>query len=263
MIYFENRYRIFFYVFLYTCFNLAMEGETCLQKGVQCAAQRMQIIIPALNEEEGIACTISELKVNLGNPRILVVDGNSTDRTVELAKNMGASVVFQDGLGKGDALAKAIESLDMDLPADYVVITDADYTYPAEFIPQMIKILDENRQVGMVCGNRFGLEDNVNEMKNVFYAGNRLLAFSHNFFNGVALRDPLTGLRVLRWEILKGWSPKSQGFDIEVELNHRVERKGFGIIEIPISYRDRLGEKKLKVRHGFQILRRMILETKY
>ncbi len=225
--------------------------------------QDVQVIIPTLNEEEGIACTISELKTHLGNPRILVVDGRSSDRTVQVAKNLGAEIVFQDGLGKGDALAKAIKSLGLDLTFHYVVITDADYTYPTESVPAMIEILKNNPNVGMVCGDRFSLPNNSNNMKNMFYAGNRLLAFSHNLLNGVALSDPLTGLRVLRWEILKGWSPKSQGFDIEVELNHHVERKGFDIVEIPIPYRTRLGTKKLKARHGFEILRRIILETTY
>jgi glycosyltransferase involved in cell wall biosynthesis len=225
--------------------------------------QDVQVIIPALNEEEGIACTISELKMYLRNPRILVVDGRSTDRTVEVAKNMGAEIVFQYGLGKGDALARAIECLGSDLVLHYVVITDADYTYPSEFVPAMIEILKNNPNVGMVCGNRFSSPNNSNNMQNMFYMGNRLLAFSHNFLNGVALSDPLTGLRVLRWEILKGWNPKSQGFDIEVELNHHVERKGLGIVEIPITYRTRLGEKKLKARHGIEILRRMLLETTY
>ena len=73
--------------------------------------------------------------------------------------------------------------------------------------------------------------------------------------------NALTGLRVVRWRILKNWKPKSKGFDIEAEINHRVERQGCKIVEIPISYRDRLGEKKLKLRHGFTILRRIISES--
>ncbi len=54
---------------------------------------------------------------------------------------------------------------------------------------------------------------------------------------------------------------KSKGFDMEVELNHRVEREGFGIVEVPIQYRARLGEKKLGVRHGAEILMRMIVRN--
>lgn len=61
--------------------------------------------------------------------RLLVVDGNSHDRTVEVAKNCGASILFQDGTGKGDAIAKALEHTGSDVK--YIVLTDADFTYPA------------------------------------------------------------------------------------------------------------------------------------
>jgi hypothetical protein len=100
-------------------------------------------------------------------------------------------------------------------------------------------------------------------LHNVFYVGNRLIAFTHNLLNGVSLADPLTGLRVVRAGILRNWKVKSKGFDVEVELNHHVEREGFGIVEIPINYRERLGEKKLKARHGATIVKRIILETTY
>ena len=56
---------------------------------------------------------------------------------------------------------------------------------------------------------------------------------------------------------------KSKGFDIEVELNHMVERRGYTIREIPIRYRARLGEKKLNVSHGATILKRILLETAF
>src|SRR5664280_1241032 len=116
-------------------------------------APSTQVLIAALNEEKGIGLTISELNKTLKNTQILVVDGRSTDHTVEVAKNLGAQVILQEGLGKGDALAQAITHAD--LTADYIVITDADYTYPAEHVPGMIRILEENPDVGMVCGNRF------------------------------------------------------------------------------------------------------------
>lgn len=218
-----------------------------------------QVVIAALNEEEGIGVTIAELQEYLGDLRVLVVDGESSDRTVEIAKNLGADVAFQDGRGKGDALAKAFALLD--LAVDYVVITDADYTYPAEYLPEMFRILDENPDVGMVCGNRFNGVVDEKALRSFFYFGNRLISLTHNLLNGVHLKDPLTGLRVVRSAILRDWDVKSKGFDVEVELNHHVERKGFGIVEVPIKYRYRLGEKKLRARHGTTILKRMILET--
>jgi len=94
-----------------------------------------------------------------------------------------------------------------------------------------------------------------------YYVGNRFLAFAQYLVNGVKMRDPLTGLRVVRWKILKDWNPKSKGFDVEAEMNYVVERKGYKIKEIPIHYRERLGEKKLKLRHGFTILRRILSES--
>jgi dolichol-phosphate hexosyltransferase len=221
----------------------------------------MQVIIAALNEEEGIGLTISELNKTLKDSRILVVDGRSTDRTVAVAKKMGAEVVLQDGLGKGDALSKAIKCAD--LTGDYVVITDADHTYPAKYIPEMIEILEKKPNVGMVCGNRFSGYLDLKGLNSIFYFGNRAIAFTHNILNGIQLADPLTGLRVVRAKILRNWKILSKGFDVEVELNHRVEREGFSIEEVPIQYRERLGEKKLGVRHAAEILKRIMLEIKY
>jgi len=219
------------------------------------------VLIAALNEEEGIGLTIAELKRYLHEPQFLVIDGNSNDGTVHVAKSLGADVIPQSGKGKGNAIGHAIKNVNEDF--EYVILTDADYTYPAEFIPQMIKILEENLQVGMVCGNRFNSHFHLEAMGDSFYFGNRIIAFTHNMLNGFELRDPLTGLRVVRWNILRNWSPKSAGFDIEVELNYHVERQGYGIVETPISYRPRIGKKKLKLKHGFTILKRILTESMY
>jgi glycosyltransferase involved in cell wall biosynthesis len=223
------------------------------------ALPRTIVLIAALNEEEGIGCTLAELNQVLENPAFLIVDGNSTDRTIQIAKESGAEILVQKGKGKGDAIAQALMHLNGD--TEYLVLIDGDYTYPAEYLPEMIEILETNPDVGMVCGNRFNGHLHLGEMHNILYFGNRLIAFTHNILNGIELRDPLTGLRVIRWDSIKGWKPKSKGFDVEVELNHQVERKGYGIVEIPIHYRTRLGQKKLRVKHGFNILKRIFAES--
>ena len=64
----------------------------------------------------------------------------------------------------------------------------------------------------------------------------------------------------MRWNILKNWRPASKGFDVEVELNHHVERQGYDIKEIDIVFRKRVGEKKLKARHGLSIMKRILIE---
>jgi dolichol-phosphate hexosyltransferase len=217
-----------------------------------------QIIIAALNEEKGIGLTVAELMDTLEGSLVLVVDGRSTDRTVEVAKNLGAEILVQDGLGKGDAVAKAIAHIDPSV--DYVVLTDADYTYPAAYIPKMIQILENAPNVGMVCGSRFNGYEEKTALSSIFYIGNRFIAFAHNLLNGVSLVDPLTGLRVVRAGILRKWQVQSKGFDVEVELNHHVEREGFGIVEIPINYRERLGQKKLGIKNGAEIFKRIMLE---
>jgi glycosyltransferase involved in cell wall biosynthesis len=187
------------------------------------------------------------------------VDGNSVDRTIEIAKNMGADVLLQEGKGKGDAMFQGYRNISSKVP--YIVFTDADYTYPAHYIPQMVEILDQNPKVGMVIGDRFKGQVNTSKsLTNPFYVGNRLLALAQLVMNGVKLDDPLSGLRVVRSEVLDGWRPKSKGFDVEAEMNALVERRGYRIVEIPIDYRSRMGEKKLKLRHGLGIMRRIFAE---
>jgi dolichol-phosphate hexosyltransferase len=220
----------------------------------------ISVIIATLNEEEGIGPTLGEMQKVLNNPYMVVVDGNSVDRTIEIAKNMGADVMLQEGKGKGDAMFQGMKGLTSKVP--YIVFTDADYTYPAEYIPHMVNILEQDPKVGMVIGNRFKGQYNTSKsITNPFYLGNRLLAIAQLVMNGVKLEDPLSGLRVVRSEVLDGWKPKSKGFDVEAEMNAIVERRGYRIIEIPIDYRSRMGEKKLKLRHGLGIMKRIFAES--
>lgn len=113
----------------------------------------------------------------------------------------------------------------------------------------------------MVCGNRFSNRAHRGAFQGRFTFGYKLLALAHSFFSGVNLKDPLTGLRVVRAYILRSWLIKSKGFDVEVELNHQLNKQGFETVEVPIQYRERLGEKKLKLRHGATILKRILYES--
>lgn len=227
-----------------------------MQRGVS----NISVVIASLNEEEGIGQTLEELQRVLNYPYLLVVDGNSVDRTIEIAKNMGADVVLQEGTGKGHALSQGVRQLGSGVR--YIVFTDADFTYPAEYIPKMVEVLDHDDRVGMVIGDRFSGEVNLQKSwMNPFYIGNRLIALAQHTLNGIKLSDPLSGLRVVRADVLRDWKAKSSGFDVEAEINFLVERKGYRIVEIPIDYRSRLGEKKLKLRHGFVILKRIVSES--
>ncbi len=218
------------------------------------------VIVAAYNEEEGIGPTLTEVKTCMEeSPFCLVVDGHSSDQTTHIAEATGAEVITQRGKGKGDAVATAL-TYAKSFNVKYAALIDADFTYPAKYLPGMIETLEQNANVGMVCGDRFSIETSPKAMRMMFGFGNKLLSSTHNLLNGINLNDPLTGLRVMRWETIKDWTPRSKGFDIEVELNCYVRAKGYRIVEIPIDYRVRLGEKKLKLRHGLTILRRIIRE---
>jgi len=225
---------------------------------------KLTVIIPTLNEAEGIGPTINEILNTLPNSHIVVIDANSTDNTPLIARGLGATVIQQEGRGKGKAMAQILEYLRHSNPASpkYLILTDADYTYPCDQLPRMIKILEENPLVGMVTGKRlqviriFRL---ARALMNWYVLGNYLLRTAHKICNKVGMQDPLTGLRVIRFEAIKDWRPKAESFDIEVELNHHITKKRYKIVEIPINYRPRLGQKKLGLRHGFTILKRILI----
>jgi glycosyltransferase involved in cell wall biosynthesis len=220
---------------------------------------KIAVVIAAYNEEQGITPTLFELKEELNQPHLLVVDGKSSDKTLEFAKDLGAEVLLQERKGKGDAISVGLSHIDKD--TTYVIFIDADYSYPAKYLKEMINILDEDSLVGMVLGNRFNKIYRKESSKDQFYIGNKILGFVQRVINGVKLNDPFTGLRIIRFQLLSGWLPKSADFDIEAELNSYINQSGYKIVEIPIIYRKRIGTKKLSFKHGFKILRRIIIES--
>jgi len=222
------------------------------------------IIIPTLNEAQGIGMTIREIIRSLDDPEIIVIDGNSVDGTSQIAASLGAKVVRQQGLGKGRAVTQALQHKDKN--TKYLVLIDGDYTYPAKYIPKMINILEEKQDVGMVTGERFSnpgrmeLPTHVKKLiTDPYYFGNQALKLAHQIFNRVKMKDPLTGLRVIRCSHIEDFQPKAKSFDLEVEINEHMKRKGTKTLEIPIKYRQRLGEKKLCTIDGFRILMRIVI----
>jgi len=213
------------------------------------------VLLPTYREPAGVKLVIRELR-DIFDPFILVIDRPAGDYTGNNARKMGATVLTQKSKGKGSAIGDALEFLEYSgLNHKYVIMIDADYTYPAKYIPEMIDVLESNPDVGMVCGRR-----PESRKLCIFHLGNLFLRFAHLILNGITIRDPCTGLRIIRYDIMKNWKPKSKGFDIECELNYFINKiKGFKIFEIPIEYRIRIGEKKLSIKHGLTIFKRMLL----
>lgn len=201
------------------------------------------VVIPTLNEAEGIRSVIEEIK-EIGIKNILVVDGGSTDGTVEIAESAGAVVVRQLGRGKADAVKTALSLV----KTPYVVFIDGDYTYPARYIPEIVSKLKEGYDE--VIGARRLIEPGA--MTLVFAFGNRVLTTWFNLLFGTKLTDVLSGLYALRRDSATNLSFTSRGFSIEVEIAAHMASLG-EVTEVPISYRRRRGRKKLKARHGFHI----------
>ena len=200
---------------------------------------KVRILIPALNEEESIGEVIDGFK-RLGYDRILVIDGHSTDRTREIAREKGAEVVVQSGKGKGQAVKEAFEILDDDV----VVMIDADGTY----LPEDVELLLEPVKRGVadhVVGNRL-----VNFEKGAFtrlnLIGNKIINLIFRFFYGVELHDILSGYRVLTRDVYKSVELQKSGFEVETELTVETIANGFRILEVPVRYRKRAGKTKLR-----------------
>ncbi len=204
------------------------------------------VILPTKNEEEAIGLVIDEiLSVGVPLSNIIVVDGYSTDRTREIAQEKGVKVILQEGKGKAMAIATAVKYV----KTRWVVIMDSDYTYPAKHIPDLLrKAMSEN--LDEVIGARLIGRENIPA---IFRLGNWALTKTFNLIFGTSLRDVLSGMYIVKSDVLREINFEMKGFSVEVEIAAHVASTSGRISEVPIEYRKRLGEKKLKVYHGVKI----------
>ncbi len=204
------------------------------------------VVIPTLNEEKGIGGVVESFK-NLGF-EVLVIDGNSKDRTREIAEKMGARVVLQTGKGKGNAIAEAFKLVDSEI----VILVDGDGSYPAEEVWKLIEPIEKG-VAEHVVGNRFAKYEK-GAFTRLNLLGNKLINLFFRFAYGVDLTDILSGYRAIKKEVYKSIEIKKSGFEVEAELTVETLAKGFRIAEVPISYKKREGKTKLRpIRDGFRI----------
>jgi dolichol-phosphate hexosyltransferase len=205
---------------------------------------KISIVIPALNERDGITRTIQAIpKAELENlgyeVQILVVDNGSSDDTGNLAKKAGADVVFEPRRGYGRAFKTGFEYA----KGDIVVTADADATYPLEGIPKLVRILEEE-ELDFLTTDRFSLmEKGVMSSRNIL--GNKILSLTMRVLFGLGIKDSQSGMWVFRRSILpnlklKSNTPLSQ--ELKIEACHFA---GCRWKEVPIEYRPRLGKVKL------------------
>jgi len=201
------------------------------------------VVIPTLNEREAIGKVLDEV-MSCGYTNILVVDGGSTDGTVEIVRSKGVKLVFQEGKGKADAIATALRYVE----TPYVVIMDGDYTYPAKHIDDLVKALIERR-----CDEVIGARLYGEGHRPIFRFGNRVLTTWFNLLFGTKLRDVLSGMYALKIDAVKDMLFEMKGFSVESEIAAHIASMGGKICEVAIEYRKRLGKKKLGIKHGILI----------
>lgn len=207
--------------------------------------RRLTIVIPTLNEEEAIGAVLDELlELGFDARQILVVDGHSTDRTVEIARGRGVRVVYQEGRGKSDALRTALDYVD----TEYILVMDGDYTYDPRDILKMLRHIDGN---DYVIGCRSDGRENI-PLLNRF--GNWAITKAFNLLFGSGLRDVCSGMYLIRADIAREIKYESGGFSLEVEIASHVASMGGRMREVDINYRRRIGRPKLGKRHGFKIM---------
>ncbi len=193
------------------------------------------VLIPTLNEAPTIGAVIKEFQ-QLGYTHILVVDGRSTDKTVEIARGLGVTVKTQTGKGKGEALVEAFEQIRQ----PYVILVDGDGTYTAKDAEKLLRPL----YLGFdhAIGDRLNTAD-----KGAFsflnHSGNVLINFLFKVAHGSDLHDILSGYRAFTMESVKAMRLKEKGFGIETEMTVEAVRNAQRIMVVPVHYRKRVGTR--------------------
>lgn len=203
------------------------------------------MIIPALNEEVGIAKTIEEIPLGKFEQagleaEIVVVDGGSKDKTKEVAMGKGAKVIIEGRRGYGRAYKTGFEAA----TGEIIATGDADGTYPFSMVPELIEIMDRE-DLDFITTNRFGsMEEGA--MSPLHRLGNGILNLATRLLHGVKIKDSQSGMWVFRKNILGGMELVSDGMSFSEEIKIEAFKK-FRAKEVPIVYGKR-GEEPKKIR---------------
>jgi glycosyltransferase involved in cell wall biosynthesis len=207
---------------------------------------KLSIIMPAYNEEKGILKILKKVfavKVPM-QKEIIIVDDGSKDNTRKLLskiKNKEVKVILHErNKGKGAAIRTGLSKA----TGDIILVQDADEEYDPSEYPRLIAPLLENAKV--VYGSRF-LKSHVPRYK-FYYLGNKFLTIMTNLLYGGSISDMETCYKVFRREAIKGMVLRAKKFDFEPEITAKFLKRGYKIVEVPISYKSRSFNEGKKIR---------------
>lgn len=191
---------------------------------------KITVVIPAYNEEQNIGKTINEVKPFCDNI-IASVAKKSKDRTAEIAKQLGAKVIFDHGLGKGDGIRSSIEYLEDGV----VVFIDSDGSHIASDIPSIVQPIIENK-ADMVIASRFlggseELHGDFNKFLRMFFS--MCIAQIINWRFKTEMQDTQNGYRAFKVSVLKDLNLTSNHTEIETEMCMKCIKKNYRILEVP------------------------------
>ena len=213
-------------------------------------AMRIAVLVPCYNEEAAVASVVRDFRQALPSATVYVYDNNSRDRTVEVARAVGAEVRSERRQGKGHVVRRMFADVD----ADVYVLVDGDATYDAPSAPRMIERLVAEH-LDMVVGLRVDQEQAAYRMGH--RTGNWMLTrFLAEVF-GQAFKDILSGYRVFSRRFVKSFPVLSDGFEIETELSVHALELALPVAEIATPYFARREGSVSKLntwRDGFRIL---------
>jgi glycosyltransferase involved in cell wall biosynthesis len=217
----------------------------------------LSIIIPVFNERDTIREIISKVKTSPLEKEIIVVDDFSTDGTRDFIGNLQDSalkILFHPkNKGKGAAVRTGIAAA----TGDIIIIQDADLEYDPEDYPLLIEPIVHNR-ADAVYGSRFRGKHHAFLLWH--YIGNRFLTSVTNLLYGAKLTDMETCYKVVKADILKSLSLRSDRFEIEPEITAKLLKKGYRVSEVPIRYSGRNFKegKKITWKDGFKAVAALI-----
>lgn len=205
--------------------------------------KRVCVVLPAYNEEAGIAAAVAEFGSCPAVDEVIVVDNNSKDRTAELAASAGATVIREQKQGYGHALRRGMT----DATGDYVVLAEPDGTFVGRDVLKLLPYIDE---FDLVLGTRTTRELIWQEANMGWFlrVGNVVVAkLLQLLFGGPSLSDCGCTMRVIRREALDRLLPRFTvgGSHFLPEMVMLALLDGQRAIEVPINYRGRLGKSKI------------------
>ena len=220
------------------------------------SSARLSVVVPAKNEARNIGWVLERIPDSVDE--IVLVDGRSTDRTIEVAQAIRPDIVVvrDDEPGKGAALRAGFAAAS----GDYIVMIDADGSMDPGEIEGFVGLLQSGND--LVKGSRFAPGGGTADMSVLRSAGNRMLLMLSNFLFGVSQTDLCYGFAAFRRASVLALELDAVGFEIETQLFLRATRQGLAVAEFP-SFESprRYGTSNLNTfRDGWRVLTTILAE---